>query len=82
MFDLCFVVLLRVKKASNTGFDLLLLLLVESEFFGNWRVRAHRLLRLVCGNGLLDCNKKNNKNYYAVPSCFFLNLRFTSLFCA
>lgn len=30
MFDLCFVclfVLLRVKKASNTGFDLLLLLL-------------------------------------------------------
>lgn len=31
MFDLCFVVcLLRVKKASNTGFDLLLLLLFES----------------------------------------------------
>lgn len=51
----CLFVLLRVKKASNTGFDLLLLRVLN----------APRLLRLVCGKS----NKKTTKTY-AVPTLF------------
>lgn len=47
MFDLCFVCLLRVKKASNTGFDLLLsFAFFECDQLWQLESACRRLLRL------------------------------------